>query len=70
MSTWVEEWAATGASAQARAAASVCDRCGTVKAVGYSNMGIPIVVCPKCSPSLVENGKLSVGEAWGFRERA
>lgn len=58
--------------ATARAAAERADRvheCGTKMEVGYSNLGIPVTACPTCAPTLVANGKRTVGEAWGFNER-
>lgn len=68
MTTWTTDWVEVGRHAEARAAEEVCE-CGSQKVVGYSNMGIPVVVCPVCSSSLVANRHKPVGEAWGYEER-
>ena len=64
MSDWLNEWVAAGTAAKERAARQTCE-CGTQKVSGYSNLGIPIVVCPKCSPWAVRNGKRSFDEVFG-----
>lgn len=64
MSNWLNEWAAAGSAAADRATDTPCPRCGGAQTVGYSNLGIPLVACPSCSPSLVANGKRTVDEVW------
>jgi len=68
--SWTSEWVDACSAAEKRAASQTCDRCGTQKVIGYSNLGIPLTACPSCSPSLVANGKRSVGDVWGYWESA
>lgn len=62
--SWAESFVAAGRAAEERAAAETCE-CGSEKTVGYSNLGIPVVCCPSCQPTLYANRKKPVGEAWG-----
>ena len=62
--SWLNEWTKAGTAAKERAEATPCPRCGGEQTIGYSNMGIPLVACPACSPSLVANGKRAVEDVW------
>lgn len=64
--SWVREWSDAANAAELRARVTPCPRCGGVQRLGYSNLGIPLACCPTCSPGLAENGRRSVGEAWGL----
>lgn len=54
MSNWMNEWAAhgNGVAAGLREHPEVCTKHHVGKEVGYSTMGIAIVICPQCSPDL------------------
>jgi hypothetical protein len=67
--SFTSDWVAAARAAEISASVSYCD-CGAAKTVGYSDLGIPLVACPVCQPSLVANGRKSVGAAWGYQERS
>jgi len=63
---WLEEWA--------NAATDLKDRlerepqlhsCGTRMVLGYSNLGVGIAACPKCSPELIRNARRPIGDVMG-----
>lgn len=64
--SWTSDWIAAGRAAEK--ASEKIHECGTKMVVGYSNLGIPLATCPKCSPSIAANAKMPVGQAWGFNE--
>lgn len=63
-----KDWIDAGRAAAERAERESCETCGTPKVVGYSNLGVPMAICPTCSPSLAANGKRAVGDVFGIGE--
>lgn len=66
--SWWGDWSARAQAVAERAAGETCAKCGSQKAVGYSNLGIPVVACPDCQPDLVGNGQRTVDEIFYAKE--
>ena len=49
---------------------TTCNTCGTTHVLGYSAFGIPVRVCPKCSPLMVRASRsATVADVTGQHDR-
>ena len=55
-------WLMVANEAQKKADAEKCPDHDVQKVVGYSNLGVPMAVCPVCSPSIADNAHKPVGD--------